>query len=113
MVQGGTLHVASFSQGPDGFLAIELSPTETSLLDVAGNAALAGKLLVLPDPGGYQIGSVFVIKGEDPPEDFFLFGAGLSFHPNASDEVFIRYDGAWTEEDIHGTAISAGGKIRW
>lgn len=55
----------------------------------------------------------FLIRGEDPPEDSFLLGAGLSYHPNASDELFIRYDGAWAENDIHGSAISAGGKIRW
>ena len=55
----------------------------------------------------------FVISGEDPPDDAFLLGAGLSFHPNAADEIFIRYDGAWAEHDKHGTAISAGGKIRW
>jgi hypothetical protein len=57
--------------------------------------------------------AAFVIKGEDPPEDFVLLGAGLSFHPNASDEVFIRYDGAWAEDDVHGNAVSAGGKVRW
>ena len=55
----------------------------------------------------------FLIRGEDPPEDSFLLGAGLSYHPNASDELFIRYDGAWAENDIHGSAISAGGKIHW
>ncbi len=55
----------------------------------------------------------FVISGEDPPDDAFLLGAGLSFHPNAADEMFIRYDGAWAENDIHGSAISAGGKIHW
>ena len=37
----------------------------------------------------------FRIEGEEPPEDFLLFGAGLSFHPNASDGVFVRYNGAW------------------
>jgi len=57
--------------------------------------------------------AAFVIRGEDPPEDVFLLGAGLSYHPNASDELFIRYDGAWAEDDEHGNAISAGGKIRW
>jgi hypothetical protein len=36
-----------------------------------------------------------------------------SYHPNASDELFIRYDGAWAEDDIHGSAVSAGGKIHW
>jgi len=50
----------------------------------------------------------FVIKGEGPPDDYFLLGAGLSYHPDASDEVFIRYDGAWSKDDIHGD-----GKIRW
>jgi len=23
---------------------------------------------------------------------------GLSFHPNASDEIFLRYNGAWAED---------------
>ena len=55
----------------------------------------------------------FLIKGEEPPEDFFLLGAGLSFHPDASDEIFIRYDGAWAKDNVHGNAISAGGKIHW
>jgi outer membrane autotransporter protein len=55
----------------------------------------------------------FVISGDEPPEDALLLGAGLSYHPNASDELFVRYDGAWAEHDEHGTAISAGGKIRW
>ena len=54
-----------------------------------------------------------MISGEEPPDDAFLLGAGLSFHPNAADEIFIRYDGAWAENDIHGNAISAGGKIHW
>jgi outer membrane autotransporter protein len=57
--------------------------------------------------------AAFVIEGEEPPEDYFLLGAGLSFHPNASDEIFIRYDGAWAKDDVHGDAISAGGKIHW
>lgn len=54
----------------------------------------------------------FRIEGEEPPEDFLLLGAGLSFHPNASDEVFVRYNGAWAE-NVQADAISAGGKIRW
>jgi outer membrane autotransporter protein len=54
----------------------------------------------------------FRIEGEDPPDDFLLLGAGLSFHPNASDEVFVRYNGAWAE-DIQADVISGGGKIRW
>jgi outer membrane autotransporter protein len=54
----------------------------------------------------------FRIEGEDPPEDFLLIGAGLSFHPNASDEIFVRYNGAWAE-DIQADVISGGGKIRW
>jgi uncharacterized protein with beta-barrel porin domain len=29
----------------------------------------------------------FRIEGEEPPEDFLLLGVGLSFHPNASDEI--------------------------
>jgi uncharacterized protein with beta-barrel porin domain len=36
----------------------------------------------------------FVIKGDQPPDNSMLLGAGLSYHPNASDEVFVRYDGA-------------------
>jgi len=54
----------------------------------------------------------FRIEGEEPPDDFLLLGVGLSFHPNASDEVFVRYNGAWAE-DIQADAISGGGKIRW
>jgi outer membrane autotransporter protein len=54
----------------------------------------------------------FLVGGSEPPEDFFLLGVGLSYHPNASDEVFVRYDGA-RAEDIRADAISAGGKLRW
>jgi outer membrane autotransporter protein len=54
----------------------------------------------------------FRIEGEEPPEDFLLLGAGLSFHPNASDEIFVRYNGAWAN-DVQADAGSAGGKIRW
>jgi outer membrane autotransporter protein len=54
----------------------------------------------------------FLIRGEEPPEDFLLLGAGLSYHPNASDEIFIRYDGSWGE-DVQSDAITAGGKLRW
>jgi outer membrane autotransporter protein len=57
--------------------------------------------------------AAFLIKGEDPPEDFFLLGAGLSYHPNAADEVFVRYDGAWAADDTRGNAISAGAKFHW
>jgi outer membrane autotransporter protein len=55
----------------------------------------------------------FPIGGAEAPKDFLLLGAGLSFHPNASDEIFVRYDGAWAEDDIHADAISAGGKLRF
>lgn len=54
----------------------------------------------------------FVIRGEHPPEDFFLLGAGLSYHPDASGEIFIRYDGLWAE-DVQSDSITAGGKLRW
>jgi hypothetical protein len=54
----------------------------------------------------------FRIEGEEPPDDFLLLGVGLSFHPNASDEIFVRYNGAWAE-DILADVISGGGKIRW
>lgn len=37
-------------------------------------------------------------------------GSSCLTAPNASDELFIRYDGAWAEHDVHGKAISAGGK---
>jgi outer membrane autotransporter protein len=57
--------------------------------------------------------AAFLIKGEDPPDDFFLLGAGLSYHPNAADEVFVRYDGAWAADDTRGNAISAGAKFHW
>ncbi|HXG79851.1 MAG TPA: autotransporter outer membrane beta-barrel domain-containing protein [Methyloceanibacter sp.] len=55
----------------------------------------------------------FHVAGDKPPADFLLLGAGLSFHPNGSDEIFVRYDGAWAEDDIHADAVSAGGKLRW
>jgi outer membrane autotransporter protein len=54
----------------------------------------------------------FRIEGEEPPDDFLLLGVGFSFHPNASDEIFVRYNGAWAE-DIQADVISGGGKIRW
>jgi len=58
-------------------------------------------------------GGAFPVAGDKPPADFLLLGAGFSFHPNGSDEIFVRYDGAWAEDDIHADAISAGGKLRW
>jgi hypothetical protein len=57
--------------------------------------------------------AAFRIKGEEPPEDYFLLGAGLSYHPNAADEIFVRYDGAWAADDTRGHAITAGGKLHW
>ncbi len=54
----------------------------------------------------------FRIEGNEPPKDFFLFGAGLSFHPNASDEIIIRYNRALAK-DVEADAFIAGGKIRW
>ena len=62
-------------------------------------------------PGSGQ--ASFPVAGGEAPEDFLLLGAGLSYHPNASDEIFVRYDGAWAEDDIHADAISAGGKLRF
>lgn len=55
----------------------------------------------------------FPAGGNEAPKDFLLLGAGLSYHPNASDEIFVRYDRAWAEDDIHADAISAGGKLRF
>jgi hypothetical protein len=51
-----------------------------------------------------------LIEGDQPPDNSMLLGAGLSYHPNASDEVFVRYDGAWAEDDIHGSALSAAAR---
>jgi hypothetical protein len=41
-----------------------------------------------------------------------LIGAGLSYHPNASDEIFVRYDG-YISGPVDANAISAGAKFRW
>jgi len=57
--------------------------------------------------------SSFLVRGEKPPQEFLLIGVGLSYHPDGSDEIFVRYDGAWAKHDIHGDAISAGAKLRW
>jgi len=46
-----------------------------------------------------------VVSGEEAPKDFLLLGVGLSYHPNVSDEIFVRYDGAWAD-DIQANAIS-------
>jgi outer membrane autotransporter protein len=54
----------------------------------------------------------FRIEGNAPPKDFFLFGAGLSFHPNASDEIIIRYNRALAK-DVEADVFIAGGKISW
>jgi outer membrane autotransporter protein len=56
--------------------------------------------------------AAFVIEGEEPPVDFFLLGLGLSYHPDASGEIFIRYDGTWAK-DVQADAFTAGGKLRW
>ncbi len=49
----GTLTVASFTQGPGGTLAIELTPTASSQLHVIGAANLGGALALSFDPGTY------------------------------------------------------------
>ena len=50
----GTLTVGSYTQSASGTLAIEVSPTAASLLNVIGPASLNGKLAVSFDPGVYS-----------------------------------------------------------
>ena len=51
----GTLTVnGNYTQGPNGILAIEVSPTASSKLAVGGAASLAGTLHLMFDPGIYS-----------------------------------------------------------
>ena len=50
----GTLSVGSYTQGANSTLAIEISPTQASQLQVAGNAAIAGTVAVTFDAGTYR-----------------------------------------------------------
>ena len=50
------------------------------------------------------------LKSPDGSSCLTADGSSCLTAPNASDELFIRYDGAWAEHDVHGKAISAGGK---
>ena len=49
----GTLVVGSYYQSASSTLAIEISPTQASLLQVTGTAALAGHVVVTLDQGSY------------------------------------------------------------
>src|SRR5579864_2667346 len=50
----GTLTVGSFTQGANGKLFIEVSPTAASLLRVTGTATLGGTIQFVYDPGTYS-----------------------------------------------------------
>ncbi|HVN00876.1 MAG TPA: autotransporter-associated beta strand repeat-containing protein [Caulobacteraceae bacterium] len=50
----GTLTVGSYTQGPGGTLAIEVSPAAASLLNSVGAVSLNGKLALTFDPGAYS-----------------------------------------------------------
>jgi autotransporter-associated beta strand protein len=49
----GTLTVGSYTQGPNSTLAIEVSPTASSLLNSLGSASLNGTLALTFDSGSY------------------------------------------------------------
>jgi outer membrane autotransporter protein len=56
----GTLTVnGNYTQGPNGTLAIEISPTASSKLVVGGAANLAGTLQLIYDPGIYTAGTAY------------------------------------------------------
>jgi hypothetical protein len=57
----GTLTVANYTQGANGTLAVEISPTAGSVLDVAGAAQLDGRLHVLTDAGQYNLRNQYII----------------------------------------------------
>ena len=59
----GTLTVGSFSQGPNGTLAIEVSPTQASQLKSLGAASLDGTLALTFDPGSYSAAIDQIITG--------------------------------------------------
>ena len=57
----GTLNIGSLNIG-NGTVAIEISPTQSSLLNVSGTAYLTGHtLLIIPDPGIYAKNTIFTI----------------------------------------------------
>jgi autotransporter-associated beta strand protein len=57
----GTLTVGSYTQGATSTLAIEVSPTAASELNVLGAASLNGKLALTFDPGVYGAHAVYQI----------------------------------------------------
>jgi autotransporter-associated beta strand protein len=59
----GTLTVGSYSQGTNGVLAIEVAPTQASMLKVLGAANLGGTLKVSFDPGAYAPHSYEILAG--------------------------------------------------
>ena len=59
----GTLTVASYSQGANSTLAIEVSPTAASLLDALGSVSLNGTLALTFDPGPYSAHIYAIVTG--------------------------------------------------
>ena len=57
----GTLSVASYTQGANSALAIEVSPTRASKLNVTGAAALNGTLALIYDPGVYSAATFDIV----------------------------------------------------
>jgi autotransporter-associated beta strand protein len=59
----GVLTVSSYSQGPNGTLAVAVSPTQASELNVLGVASLNGKLSVTYLPGAYTAHIYPIVSG--------------------------------------------------
>ena len=59
----GTLTVGSFTQGPGGTLAIEVTPAAASQLNSLGAASLNGRLALTFDPGTYSAHIYDILNG--------------------------------------------------
>jgi autotransporter-associated beta strand protein len=102
----GTLTVGSYAQGANSTLAIEVSPTAASQLNVLGAASLNGKLALTFDPGTYGAHAVYqivsaasltgtfssVTEGGSVPSDGLVYS--LSYGAKQADLVVESTSGA-------------------
>ena len=111
----GTLTVGSYVQGANSTLAIEVSPTQSSLLQVTGTASIAGTVAVTLDPGTYASHVYPILTAASVTGTFSTLTAsgaalpglvyGLSYAPagNEVDLVLASTKGT----SVYGDALSA------
>jgi outer membrane autotransporter protein len=84
----GTLTVGSFTQGPGGTLAIEVSPAVASQLNVIGGASLNGALALTFDPGVYTNHIYDILNGHPVTGTFATIGTTGSLGPGITFGIF-------------------------